>query len=235
MSKTTSIIHPASGIDLTAPGGVAALLDFHRCHFGDAVMEDNGGAGTGGDGGNGGDSGAGGQQAGPSQNGTGQQGTGTSNPPANDGKDGDEPLGEGGKKALQAERDARTQAQKALTDAQNRIKELEDATKTDEQKRADRVQELESSDRQKDTTIAGLQADLMRFRVAAAEGLDLEAAERLRGTTEDEIRADAKAFATKFGSKRPGEVPGAGTRGSDTVQVSPGMGRLTHAYSTSSK
>lgn len=223
MSKT-SIIHPASGIDITAPGGISALLDFHRVHFGDAVMEDEGGNGDGGN------SGASGQQNGQGQTGAGQQGTGHSGPPATGGTDGDEPLGEPGKRALQAERDARTQAQRDLTAAQNRIKELEDATKSDGEKQTERLQELEQSDRQKDTTIAGLQADLLRFRVAAAEGLDLEAAERLRGTTEDEIRADAKAFASKFGAHRPGEVPGAGTRGSDNPNVTPGLGRMQSAY-----
>jgi hypothetical protein len=34
------------GIDITAPGGVQKLLDFHRLTFGDAVMEDDPGAGT---------------------------------------------------------------------------------------------------------------------------------------------------------------------------------------------
>ncbi|MCC5781384.1 hypothetical protein CRM73_00175 [Kocuria sp. CCUG 69068] len=52
MHRTTvlpSLVHPASGIDLAAPGGVQALLDFHRCTFGDAVMEGNGDSGAGGD------------------------------------------------------------------------------------------------------------------------------------------------------------------------------------------
>ncbi|WNT44901.1 scaffolding protein [Arthrobacter phage AbbyDaisy] len=34
------------GIDITAPGGVQKLLDFHRLTFGGAVMEDDPGAGT---------------------------------------------------------------------------------------------------------------------------------------------------------------------------------------------
>lgn len=33
-------------IDITAPGGVAALLEFHRAAFGDARMEDEGGSGA---------------------------------------------------------------------------------------------------------------------------------------------------------------------------------------------
>lgn len=229
MGTTHRIIHPASGIDLTAPGGVQALLDFHRRTFGDAVMEDTGATGSQASGETGGEQG--GQQTG--EPGA-QQGSGQTDPPATGGQDDDQPLGEPGKRALQAERDARAQAQKDLTAAQNRIKELEDAGKTDAQRQSERLTELEQTDRQKDTTIAALQADLLRYKVAAAEGLDLEAAERLRGTTEDELRADAKAFATKFGARRPGEVPGAGTRGSDQVNVTPGLGRMQHAYASTS-
>lgn len=36
--------HP-HGIDITAPGGITALMDFHRLTFGDAVMEAEAGAG----------------------------------------------------------------------------------------------------------------------------------------------------------------------------------------------
>lgn len=39
------------GIDITAPGGLTALFDFHRRTFGDAVMEAGGEGGAGGDGG----------------------------------------------------------------------------------------------------------------------------------------------------------------------------------------
>ena len=219
MSKTQSIIHPASGIDLAAPGGIQALMDFHRAHFGDAVME-NASGNTG--------SGDNGQDSGNTQD------PGNTQAPSSQDPDQGETLGEHGKRALNAEREARKQAEKDLHAAQSRVRELEDATKSDGQKQAERLQELEQTDREKDTTIASLQADLMRFRVAAAEGLDLEAAERLRGTTEDEIRADAKAFAAKFGTTRPGEVPGAGARGSDNPNVTPGLGRLQSAYASTS-
>ena len=190
-------------------------MDFHRAHFGDAVMEDESGNTSPGDGGD-------------------DQSQSNDQDQSSQDKDQDEKLGGPGKRALNAEREARKQAEKELQAAQSRVKELEDATKSDGEKQSERLQELEQSDRQKDTTIASLQADLMRFRVAAAEGLDLEAAERLRGTTEDEIRADAKAFAAKFGTARPGEVPGAGARGSDNPNVTPGLGRLQSAYATTS-
>ena len=47
-TRTNALPH---GIDITAPGGIEALIDFHRLTFGDAVMEDGGDGGQGGDGG----------------------------------------------------------------------------------------------------------------------------------------------------------------------------------------
>lgn len=205
MSKNANTIH---GIDPFQPGGVEALLDFHRQTFGDAVME----AGEGGD--NGGEGGSGNE----------------SEKPGEAGND-SEKLGEGGLKALQAEREARKQASDALTEAQNRIKELEDSTKSDDEKRNERFEQLEKSDREKDQQISDRDGLLERYRIAAKKGLDLEAAERLRGKTTEEIEKDADTWIAKWGSsKTPGEVPGAGQRGSDADTSTPGMGRLRNAY-----
>lgn len=46
-NKTSGIIHPDSGIDITAPGGIQQLLDFHRQTFGDAAMKDGDGSNDG--------------------------------------------------------------------------------------------------------------------------------------------------------------------------------------------
>lgn len=197
------------GIDPYAPGGIEALLAHHRLTFGDAVMQDPGET--------------------PPPAGE----TPPDDPPAPPA--GDEPLGDGGKKALQSERDARSTAEKALTAANARIKELEDAAKSDDDKRNERFAELEKSDREKDVAIAERDAKLMRYEVAAAKGLDLKAALRLQGSTKEEIEADADEFAKSFVSGGVGEVPGAGARGSTEVKTTPGIGTLKHAYETSSK
>lgn len=198
------------GIDLRAPGGIEALFAFNRALFGDAVME----AGDGGEGG--GEGSEGGQEG---------QGEGT-------GAGGTEELGEGGQKALKAERDARKAAEKLAADREARIRELEDATKSDEDKRNERFTALEKSDREKDAAIAERDAKLLRYEVAAAKGLDLKAALRLQGATKEEIEADADEFAKSFVSGGVGEVPGAGARGSTEVKTTPGIGTLTHAYET---
>lgn len=209
MSKKKTI----HGIDVTAPGGVEALLNFHRQTFGDAVMETEPG-GT--------------PPVDPPAPPVGPP-TPPVDPPA------DDKLGEGGVKALKAERDARQKAEKDAADALARVKELEDASKSDEDKRNERFAALEKSDREKDTVIAERDAKLLRYEVAAAKGLDLKAALRLQGTTKEEIEADADEFAKSFGSNGVGEVPGAGSRGSTDVKTTPGIGTLTHAYETAGK
>lgn len=207
MSK--NLIGP-HGIDLRAPGGIEALFAFNRSLFGDAVME----AGEGGDGG------AEGAADGGQEEGAG---------------DGTEHLGDGGKKALQSEREARKAAEKLATEREARIRELEDATKSEEDKRKERFTNLEKSDREKETAIAERDAKLLRYEIAAAKGLDLKAALRLQGSTKEELEADADEFSKSFGSGRVGEVPGAGARGATEVKTTPGLGTLTHAYETAGK
>ena len=207
MSKKT--VH---GIDLTAPGGIEALFAFNRARFGDAVMEVEPPAGD--------------PPADPPAD--------PPTPPAATPTGDDEQLGEGGKKALQTEREARKSAEKLATDLGERIKELEDAGKSDDDKRTERFQQLETTEREQAVTITDQQGIIERYRIAAVKGLDLEAAERLRGKTKEELEADADTWIAKWGSsKSPGEVPGAGHRGSDNTNVSPGIARLQQAYSAS--
>lgn len=214
MSK--NLIGP-HGIDLRAPGGIEALFAFNRALFGDAVME----AGGGGEGG----TPAGADPAGTPPAGGDPAGTG----------DGDEPLGDTGKKALQSERDARKAAEKLASDREARIRELEDAGKSADEKERDRVANLEKADRDKESAIAERDAKLLRYEIAAAKGLDLKAALRLQGSTREELEADADEFSKSFGSGRVGEVPGAGARGTTEVKTTPGLGTLTHAYESASK
>lgn len=210
--KKKPLIGP-HGIDLRAPGGIEALFAFNRSLYGDAVMEE-------GEGGEGGESGTEGAPEG-------QQGE-----PAGDG---DEPLGDTGKKALLSEREARKAAEKLAADREARIRELEDATKSEEDKRNERFQRLEESEKTSQATITGLESKLLRYEVAAAKGLDLKAALRLQGSTKEELEADADDFAKSFVAGGVGEVPGAGSRGSTDVQTTPGLGTLTHAYESAAK
>lgn len=119
----------------------------------------------------------------------------------------------------------RTRAQ----EAEAKLKQIEDAGKTDAEKaardaeaNAARVTELETE-----------RDGLLRELIAAKHGLDDDIAGRLQGTNREELEADAKALAKKFGSK-PGGWDG-GRRGGDPPPALPEdadpLVRLSHAYS----
>lgn len=108
----------------------------------------------------------------------------------------DEPLGDGGLKALQTEREARKNLEKEVADlkplaekvkaAEEKAQAAEDAKKTDIQKALDRINELEAK-----TQVAELGA--MRLSVAADYKLSREDAETfLTATDREGIQAQAK-------------------------------------------
>lgn len=118
----------------------------------------------------------------------------------------DEKLGESGIKALQAERDARKAAEDQLKALRQQI---EDASKTAEQKAADDL----AAARKAATESA---ARALRYEVAASKGLDLKLAPRLTGTTQEELEADADALKALLGTpapKNPKPDPSAGAGG----------------------
>lgn len=118
------------------------------------------------------------------------------NPPAPPAKgDGDdEKLGEAGLKALQAERDARKQAEDQLKAIQ---KQIDDAKKTAEEKAAEALQEA-----QKAATENATKA--LRYEVAAEKGLPLALASRLTGSTKEELLADADTLKSLIPAGAPG-------------------------------
>ncbi len=86
-----------------------------------------------------------------------------------------------------------------------KARELEDASKSDLEKLTERE------------ALAAKRADsaegeLMRLRAALAAGLDVELADRLRGSTAEELAEDAKALADRFGSKAPDAPPSPGRK-----------------------
>lgn len=132
-------------------------------------------------------------------------------------------LGESGKRALAAERDARKAAEKAAADALAKVKAFEDAQKTDTEKAADAL-----ADAQKAAAESAARA--LRYEAAAAEGLPLSAAGRLVGDTLEALRDDAKALkallGTSSGTPRPDPTQGGG---SNSKTASVGAGRDMYA------
>lgn len=178
MSKKISTPGP-HGIDLYAPGGIEQLLDFHRATFGDATMLADGDDGE--------------QAAGDGKDG------------GSDGAEGTDDPDRGLKSAIQAEREAAKKAKADLAVAQKRIQELEDAGKTEEQKREQAAERLQTEHASLKRESEQKDALLQRYEVAAAKGLSLSAAARLQGATREEIEADADAWIAEWG---PGKGPG---------------------------
>lgn len=129
-------------------------------------------------------------------------------------------LGENGIKALQAERDARQQAEKdaaarerELSEMREKLQAFEDAQRTDEEKREHALNEARA-------TSAQLKADLeqetrlnLALRVAIDTELPAELIDRLKGDTEEELLEDAKQLKRLVAPKPTGKfsrVPEAG-------------------------
>lgn len=140
---------------------------------------------------------------------------------------GDEALGAPGLKALQAERDAREAAEKKAQDLE---KQIEDSKKSTEQKAAD---DLLAAQKQASDSAA----TVLKYKAAEACGLPLAAAERLSGTTLDELKADAENLKSLLGNgKAPAPKPdpsagggGAGGGSGDDAAGSVSAGRDLYA------
>lgn len=96
----------------------------------------------------------------------------------------DEPLGEGGLRALNAEREARAAAEKAAKDALARVKEFEDRDKSEAQKQQEALERAQKE-------LAELTVAKTRAEVAAAKGVP---AALLNGSTQEELEASADAL-----------------------------------------
>lgn len=105
----------------------------------------------------------------------------------------DEPLGEGGLKALNAERERANAAEKAAKDAIARVKEFEDRDKSEGQKQQEA---LEAAQRE----LAELTVAKARAEVAAAKGVPVGL---LSGSTQEELEASADALIAFKGDVQP--------------------------------
>lgn len=100
-------------------------------------------------------------------------------------------LGDPGKKALDAERKARSAAEKRAKDAEARVREFEDKDKSEAQKAADAKA---ASDKRADDA----DARALRLEVAFEKGLTPKQAKRLTGSTREELEADAEELLEDF-------------------------------------
>jgi hypothetical protein len=123
-----------------------------------------------------------------------------------------EELGEGGKKALDAERNARKVAEKAAADFKKRLDEIEAANLSDLEKAQRQAKEAQEA-------AARATADAARFRVAAKYGLNDEDADLfLTGADAETLERQAAALVARTpAGPKPDRSQGAkGTAGAKT-------------------
>jgi hypothetical protein len=123
----------------------------------------------------------------------------------------DEPLGEPGKAALQAERKRASEAEKRANELAAKVKTFEDAQKTAEEKLAENLKTAQDRAAKAETA-------LLRRDIAAKAGLPSELADLLDG---DEAAMQARAELLK-GHLAPGTPPTKPTRPVESLQ--PGTG-----------
>lgn len=159
---------------------------------------------------------------------------GVSEPPK-----GDAPLGDGGKKALDAERDARRAAEKAATDLRTEFDAFKVAlteavgVKPEKGKEADPLAQVQQQ-------LAQMQRENAVLRIAAEHGIsDKDDLDLLRSATDEQAmsklagRLAAKADATP-GTPKPDATQG-GTGSPAKPEVAPGVARLRQAYADTAK
>ena len=115
----------------------------------------------------------------------------------------DNPLGDAGKKALEAERKARRDAEARLKQLEQTLAERADAEKSELEKLTDKLGEAQ-------TNATSAAQSLMRLEVAlekAPDGMGIsqvrKLAKRLSGDTREALEADAEELFGEFGAGQP--------------------------------
>ena len=105
----------------------------------------------------------------------------------------DEALGEPGKRALTAEREARRTAERQLAEAAAKLKEIEDAN----------LSEIEKAKRDADEArvqLAALQRESTRSRIALEKGVPSDLIEFIDGADEEQMAAKADLLMSRLNS-----------------------------------
>lgn len=122
---------------------------------------------------------------------------GDDKPPAGkDSKGSGDDLGDSGKRALQAERQARRDAEKQLGDLRTRLQQFEDRDKTELQKAIERAEAAEKG-------ATSMRVANARLMAAAIHNLPPDLIDLLGDGTEEEIDAKAKLLAEKLAAAAP--------------------------------
>lgn len=116
---------------------------------------------------------------------------------------GDADLGDAGKKAIAAERDARKAAEKQAAEFKAQLDKIEQANLSDLEKAQQRAEAAEKA-------LQAKEAETLRLTIAAKYGLTGDAADLLFGNDEDELEARATRIAGLLKSPGGPVIPGQG-------------------------
>jgi len=132
-------------------------------------------------------------------------------------------LGDAGKRALDAERRARKEAdkklaeyEKRLNDAQKRIEGFEDANRDELEKREHKLKKAQEQLEAKSRELAALNRKVLTTQIAAEYDLPADMATRLQGDTEEELREDAEKLRALLAPKSPRQPWPVAQEGADT-------------------
>ncbi|MGM7776128.1 hypothetical protein ACSVHC_08935 [Arthrobacter sp. KNU-44] len=170
------------GIDITAPGGIQKLLGFHRLTFGDAVMEDQTDA-----------------EKAAAQAAADAAAKAAADAAAAEAAKANEKLGEGGLKALQAERDARAAAEKRAADAEAKIQAAENAKLSD-------IERANKAAADSAAEAARLKADNARLAALAKHPVPEDYQDLVTGTDAASFEASAKKISELY-ARAEGKTP----------------------------
>lgn len=145
-----------------------------------------------------------------------------------------EQLGDGGKKALEAERAARKEAEKQIRELSEKVSQFEDAGKSEAEKQEQRMEQLAAELAAATAAKSELEHRLLISEVVSEVGLPAELAERLRGDDRDALLEDAKQLKELLapgGPRKPAPVPEAGAaRGGSRSNADVFSDVLTQAF-----
>lgn len=127
-------------------------------------------------------------------------------------------LGDGGQKALAAERAARKAAEKATAELTARLNQLESANLSDLERAQREAAEAKDA-------LATLTRQALRDRVALSKGVPADLAEFLSGDTEDELSAKADVLLARLTKAPTSPIPdpSQGTHGAPLALNSDGL------------
>lgn len=114
-----------------------------------------------------------------------------------------EPLGEGGEKALKAERARANEATKLVKDLEAKVKEYADRDKSESEKFAERLAAAEKTAADAQAAVGESASRLIRYEVAAEKELPAGLVKYVTGLTREDIEASVASVAADWSGQKP--------------------------------